>query len=227
MLPNREANCALELRFFATLQKYQLDRISLHDSKRATYEHTRKCAENLMLLGQTDRAVQLLLETDADNDQYYTDCLRYQRITVERGGSARCCSVHPARSGRLCQEGLVPTGSLAASIRAQLCDFKRSLQPCLASCRACLVASIRSSGASQSTIKLVATNLIANGKLSEGVQLLCLIDKGLDACRYLQTYGQWHQAAWLAKVSGDRPCEFNSHLYTCTLLHLFFVCRKS
>ena len=32
--------------------------------------------------------------------------------------------------------------------------------------RACLVASIRFSGASQSTIKLVATNLIANGKLA-------------------------------------------------------------
>jgi hypothetical protein len=31
--------------------------------------------------------------------------------------------------------------------------------------RACLVASIRSSGVSQSTIKLVATNLIANGKI--------------------------------------------------------------
>ena len=68
------------------------------------------------------------------------------------------------------------------------------------SLRACLVASIRSSGASQSTIKLVATNLIASGKLNEGVQLLCLIDKGLDACRYLQTYGAWDQAAWLAKV---------------------------
>ncbi len=36
--------------------------------------------------------------------------------------------------------------------------------------------------------------------LTEGVQLLCLIDKGLDASRYLQTYGAWHQAAWLAKV---------------------------
>ena len=30
-----------------------------------------------MLLGQTDRAVQLLLETDSDNDSYYVDCLRY------------------------------------------------------------------------------------------------------------------------------------------------------
>ncbi|GAB1607865.1 WD repeat-containing protein 11-like isoform X2 [Argonauta hians] len=126
----------------ATFQKYQLDRIALHDSKRATYENTKKCAENYMLLGQTDRAVQLLLETEADNDNYYVDSLR-----------------------------------------------------------ACLVASIRSSGASQSTIKLVATNLIANGKLSEGIQLLCLIDKGLDACRYLQTYGHWEEAVWLAKAT--------------------------
>ncbi|XP_064605109.1 WD repeat-containing protein 11-like [Liolophura sinensis] len=125
-----------------SFQKYQLDRVALHDSKRATYEHTKKCAENYILLGQTDRAVQLLLETESENDSYYVDSLL-----------------------------------------------------------ACLVASIRSSGASQSTIKLVATNLIANGRLSEGVQLLCLIDKGLDACRYLQTYGVWHQAAWLAKAS--------------------------
>lgn len=34
----------------------------------------------------------------------------------------------------------------------------------------------------------------------EGVQLLCLIDKAADACRYLQTYGEWNRAAWLAKV---------------------------
>ncbi|XP_074640587.1 WD repeat-containing protein 11-like isoform X2 [Tubulanus polymorphus] len=125
----------------SSFQKYQLERVALHDSKRATYEHTCKCAENLILLGQTDRAVQLLLETEPENDGYYVDCLR-----------------------------------------------------------ACLVASVRSSGASQSTIKLVATNLIANDKLSEGVQLLCLIDKGFDACRYLQTYSQWDQAAWLAKA---------------------------
>ena len=51
------------------------------------------------------------------------------------------------------------------------------------SLRACLVATIRSSGASQSTIKLVATSLIASGNLEKGVELLCLIDKGLDACR--------------------------------------------
>ena len=41
--------------------------------------------------------------------------------------------------------------------------------------------------------------MIAAGKVSEGCQLLCLINKALDACRYMQTYGQWHQAIWLAK----------------------------
>ena len=59
-----------------------MDRVSLHDSKRSTYEHTRKCAENLMLLGQTDRAVQLLLETESENENYYTDCLRSELLKV-------------------------------------------------------------------------------------------------------------------------------------------------
>ncbi|XP_052225390.1 WD repeat-containing protein 11-like isoform X2 [Dreissena polymorpha] len=123
-------------------KRYQLDRVALHDSKRVSVLHTRKCAESYIMLGQTDRAVQLLLETEPDSEGYYVDCLR-----------------------------------------------------------SCLVASVRSSGASQSTIKLVATNLIAGGKLIEGVQLLCLIDKGLDGCRYLQTYGAWEMAVWLAKCT--------------------------
>ena len=57
-------------------KRYQLDRVAQHDSKRPTHDHTRKCAENLVMLGQTDRAVQLLLETEPDTDTYYIDCLR-------------------------------------------------------------------------------------------------------------------------------------------------------
>ncbi|XP_048465155.1 WD repeat-containing protein 11 [Rhincodon typus] len=122
-------------------QRSQIERVNLQEAKRTTYDHTKKCADQLLLLGQTDRAVQLLLETSAENPSYYCDSLK-----------------------------------------------------------ACLVTTITSSGPSQSTIKLVATNMIANGKLAEGVQLLCLIDKTADACRYLQTYGEWNRAAWLAKV---------------------------
>jgi len=39
------------------------------------------------------------------------------------------------------------------------------------------------------------------------VQLLCLIGKSLDACRYLQSYDRWTDAAWLAKISlGENDC---------------------
>ena len=39
------------------------------------------------------------------------------------------------------------------------------------------------------------------------MQLLCLIDKGLDGCRYLQTYGEWQTAAWLARATlSERDC---------------------
>ncbi|KAL7890450.1 hypothetical protein AOLI_G00027080 [Acnodon oligacanthus] len=88
-------------------QRFQLERVHLQEVKRSSYEHTKKCADQLLLLGQTDRAVQLLLETSADNPSYYCDSLK-----------------------------------------------------------ACLVTTIPSSGPSQSTIKLVATNMIASGKLA-------------------------------------------------------------
>lgn len=52
-----------------------------------------------------------------------------------------------------------------------------------------------------SFLYLTYTTLLSFLRLSEGVQLLCLIDKAADACRYLQTYGEWNRAAWLAKVT--------------------------
>lgn len=42
------------------------------------------------------------------------------------------------------------------------------------SLKACLVTTVTSSGPSQSTIKLVATNMIANGKLAGEALSLCL-----------------------------------------------------
>ena len=125
-------------------RRRELRRVKVHEARRSSNEQTRRCADNLIFLKQTDRAVQLLLETEPSSPQFYSDSLK-----------------------------------------------------------ACLAASVRSSGASQSTIKLVATNLIAHGRLTEGVQLLCMIDKSVDACRYLQTYNDWTKAAWLSKVSLD------------------------
>jgi len=67
--------------------------------------------------------------------------------------------------------------------------------------KACIIAASISQTSFHNTVKLVATNLIANGNLDEGVQLLCLVGKSLDACRYLQSYDRWTEAALLAKLT--------------------------
>lgn len=66
----------------AYFQKFQLERVNLQEVKRSTYDHTRKCTDQLLLLGQTDRAVQLLLETSADNQHYYCDSLKACLVTT-------------------------------------------------------------------------------------------------------------------------------------------------
>lgn len=37
---------------FTAQQKFQLDRVHLQEVKRSSYEHTKKCADQLLLLGQ-------------------------------------------------------------------------------------------------------------------------------------------------------------------------------
>lgn len=69
--------------------------------------------------------------------------------------------------------------------------------------KACFIASLKNqslNSEAKTQIKLVATNLIANGKTSEGVEILCLIDLVTDACRYLQDNNEWEKAAILAKL---------------------------
>lgn len=46
----------------------------------------------------------------------------------------------------------------------------------------------------------VARNMVASGWLEDGVQLLCLVGRGAEACRHLQDHSRWTDAAWLAKV---------------------------
>lgn len=69
------------------------------------------------------------------------------------------------------------------------------------SLRACIISAVGSPDTCQNTIKLVAMNLIAAGKLDSGVELLCLVGCHLDACYYLQSEGQWQRAAHLAKAT--------------------------
>ncbi|XP_053654760.2 WD repeat-containing protein 11 isoform X1 [Cherax quadricarinatus] len=126
----------------ATYKHHELERLAIHESKNLEGAQRATLGRCLAVIGERDRAVRLLLDADASNQHFYTDCLR-----------------------------------------------------------ACLLAATHHSTQAQSTIKLVATNLIAAGNIWEGVELLCLIGKAGDACRYLQSYGNWEHSVWLAKCA--------------------------
>eukprot|EP00045_Choanoeca_perplexa_P014583 m.172831 g.172831 ORF g.172831 m.172831 type:complete len:148 (-) comp16726_c0_seq33:518-961(-) len=67
--------------------------------------------------------------------------------------------------------------------------------------RACLIASLKRPETAISTIKMSAMNLIAANRIDEGIELLVLIGFCKEACRYLQSYGRWHDAITLAKTT--------------------------
>ncbi len=54
--------------------------------------------------------------------------------------------------------------------------------------------------AGHSTIKLVATHLIAAGHVWHGVEILILNSQVADACRYLQAHQLWEDSARVAKL---------------------------
>uniref|UniRef100_A0A915MSF8 WD repeat-containing protein 11 n=1 Tax=Meloidogyne javanica TaxID=6303 RepID=A0A915MSF8_MELJA len=72
--------------------------------------------------------------------------------------------------------------------------------------RACLLSANFDSENSKCLVKLNATNLIASNFISEGIQLLSLIDQGLDACKYLISQGLWNIAIIYSKIYPN--CDF-------------------
>ena len=130
-------------------RQLQTDKVALYEMKLIRHEHNELCSELHLYLGNDQRSVQLLLETEAAQKQLY---------------------------------------------------LKDSLKACLVSL---LVQNERNKNIiSHPVIKLVATNLIANENVDEGVQLLFIIGKLLDACRYLQSSNTWDKSLLLSKVGG-------------------------
>jgi hypothetical protein len=142
------------------LKRTHLFLAHLHTKKRnatAPYEMTKKMGDHLLLLGEKDKAIELLLETNPQHPQYYQNLLK-----------------------------------------------------------SCLIAASQSAEHLKNTVKLVSSQLIAEGMIDEGVQLLSLMpadplvpapspqlqaSKGVrDAARYLQSYDRWTDAAWLVKL---------------------------
>lgn len=68
---------------------------------------------------------------------------------------------------------------------------------------ACLAAILQPTGChgnAHSTLKLVATHLIASGHIWQGVEILILNGQVPDACRYLQANNLWEDSARVAKL---------------------------
>lgn len=90
------------------------------------------------------------------------------------------------------------------------------------SLKACLISLLGSlnfdNHSSHPVVKLVATNMIASGNMFEGIQLLFLIGKCQDACRYLQSHSLWAESILLAKLNLNQ--EENSSIINSWLHHL-------
>eukprot|EP00002_Diphylleia_rotans_P020052 TRINITY_DN3886_c0_g1_i4.p1 TRINITY_DN3886_c0_g1~~TRINITY_DN3886_c0_g1_i4.p1 ORF type:complete len:1239 (+),score=189.29 TRINITY_DN3886_c0_g1_i4:1280-4996(+) len=67
--------------------------------------------------------------------------------------------------------------------------------------KACVLAGGISSESFENTVRLVASNLIASNMLDEGIQLLAMLGKSGDACRYLEMNERWEDSAFLGKIS--------------------------
>ena len=65
---------------------------------------------------------------------------------------------------------------------------------------ACVIAAAQSKETYFNTVRRVANEFIAQKQIKEGIQLLLLINRGLEACEFLQNAGKYEEAAYLAKV---------------------------
>ncbi|RWS04712.1 WD repeat-containing protein 11-like protein [Dinothrombium tinctorium] len=129
-----------------SFRSIQEEKVALYEYLRNSLEHNHICCDHNLWLGNHQRSIQLLLETDPQlKDAYSKDSLKACIIALLNSISNENQSAHPV-------------------------------------------------------LKLVATNLIANESIDEGIQLLAMINKAKDACRYLQSHGFWERAVFAAKL---------------------------
>uniref|UniRef100_A0A183BQA3 WD_REPEATS_REGION domain-containing protein n=1 Tax=Globodera pallida TaxID=36090 RepID=A0A183BQA3_GLOPA len=72
--------------------------------------------------------------------------------------------------------------------------------------RACTLSANFDTEEARCLVKLTATNLIASNFVSDGIQLLSLIDQAFDACKYLISQGLWQRSLEYSKMGPQ--CDF-------------------
>lgn len=167
-----------------------------------------------LLNGALDPSFDLLLKNDA-YAQVQKEALalfEFERISSSPCGLETCTEYHLLfknyqRAVQLLLESF-PSGLSQQSKCSPSSGDTMYYQNAL---KACLIASLtdhtscemkdKAPSTAEPVIKLVSASLIASGSLDQGVQLLLLIDKIADACRYLQSQGLYKKCAWIAKTS--------------------------
>jgi hypothetical protein len=83
----------------------------------------------------------------------------------------------------------------------------------------CLLAVTQGPAVFASTAQSFAVTLIDNGRLDEGVEILCLIGQYGIACRHLSQAGRWREACTLAKATLDEASASEIFRSWATVLH--------
>lgn len=130
------------------------------------------------------------------------DCKTFEQLQLERT-VRRDIKSSTSSSLAYCIDSYIALQQIDRAVQLLLDSDPTDDTYTLNSIKACLISSMQKQPteiAKNTVTKLVATNLIANGKVDEGVQLLCTIDLCTEACRYLQDHNQWERSIWLAKL---------------------------
>ncbi|CAF4332847.1 unnamed protein product [Rotaria socialis] len=131
------------------------------------------------------------------------DAKTFEQIQLERTIRRDIKSVSSSVSINQCIDSYIALQQIDRAVQLLLDTDPADDTYAINCIKACLISSMQKQAnetPKNTVTKLVATNLIANGKVDEGVQLLCTIDLCAEACRYLQDHNQWERSIWLAKL---------------------------
>ncbi|CAF3780097.1 unnamed protein product [Rotaria magnacalcarata] len=131
------------------------------------------------------------------------DAKTFEQIQLERTIRRDIKSISSSASINQCIDSYIALQQVDRAVQLLLDTDPADDTYAINCIKACLISSMQKQAnetPKNTVTKLVATNLIANGKVDEGVQLLCTIDLCAEACRYLQDHNQWERSIWLAKL---------------------------
>lgn len=206
ILFGEELDSRLDLFFDTRHYRHMIqEKLLLLEANRKTYSHACHAYQLNLRLKNFQRAVQILLETESfqssnsgsgtkmtHENVFYVDALKACLIASLQSENAtiKASANKPAfLLNKSSIDDIGENADLSDNISVSYDENSESSY------------NKGTNDAVAPVVKLVATSLIANGHILEGVELLNFICKTADSCRYLQSAEKWLDSIWLAKVS--------------------------